>query len=103
LEFVLISSVSHSLAPPAFGGILLSAFGASDVIEPNLYSMIVAIIGAIGVLVIYHAIVRRTGCASFWPARTARYQGRTAQRNRPGGSRVSARTFGDPAYRVRAA
>jgi uncharacterized membrane protein YeaQ/YmgE (transglycosylase-associated protein family) len=42
------------------GGYLFSVFGASGVTGLNLYSMLVAIIGAIVVLVVYHAIVRRT-------------------------------------------
>ena len=41
------------------GGFLFSLFGAEGVTGFNLYSMIVAIVGAIVVLVIYHAI-RRT-------------------------------------------
>ena len=41
------------------GGFLFSALGASPVTGLNLYSIIVAIIGAIVVLVIYHAIVGR--------------------------------------------
>jgi uncharacterized membrane protein YeaQ/YmgE (transglycosylase-associated protein family) len=43
------------------GGYLFSIFGAEGVTGFNLYSMFVAIIGAIVVLVIYHAIFRRTG------------------------------------------
>jgi uncharacterized membrane protein YeaQ/YmgE (transglycosylase-associated protein family) len=42
------------------GGFLFSLFGAEGVTGFNLYSMLVAIIGAIVVLMIYHAIVRRT-------------------------------------------
>ena len=42
------------------GGFLFSFFGAEGVTGFNLYSMVVAIVGAIVVLVIYHAIVRRT-------------------------------------------
>jgi uncharacterized membrane protein YeaQ/YmgE (transglycosylase-associated protein family) len=42
------------------GGFLFSFFGAAGVTGFNLYSMLVAIIGAIVVLLIYHAIVRRT-------------------------------------------
>jgi uncharacterized membrane protein YeaQ/YmgE (transglycosylase-associated protein family) len=38
------------------GGILFSFFGAEGVTGLNLYSMVVAIIGAIVVLVVYHAI-----------------------------------------------
>ena len=41
------------------GGFIFNAFGASGVTGFNLYSMIVAIIGAIIVLVIYHAVFGR--------------------------------------------
>lgn len=41
------------------GGWVFSLFGASGVTGLNLYSMIVAIIGSIVVLVIYHALFRR--------------------------------------------
>jgi len=41
------------------GGFIFSLFGASGVTGLNLYSMIVAIIGAIIVLVIYHAVFGR--------------------------------------------
>lgn len=41
------------------GGFLFSALGAAPVTGFNLYSVIVAVIGAIVVLVIYHAVVGR--------------------------------------------
>ena len=41
------------------GGWLFNEFGHSGVTGLNLYSLLVAVIGAIVVLVIYHAIVRR--------------------------------------------
>jgi uncharacterized membrane protein YeaQ/YmgE (transglycosylase-associated protein family) len=41
------------------GGFLFSLVGATPVTGFNLYSMFVAVIGAIVVLVIYHAIVGR--------------------------------------------
>jgi len=41
------------------GGWLFSFFGAAGVTGLNLYSMVVAIIGAVVVLVIYHAVVGR--------------------------------------------
>ena len=41
-----------------FGGFLFSLLGASGFIGLNLYSMVVAVIGAIVVLVAYHAIRR---------------------------------------------
>jgi len=42
------------------GGFLFSLVGAEGVTGFNLYSIVVAIIGAIVVLVIYHAIRRAT-------------------------------------------
>ena len=39
------------------GGIIFSAFGGQGVTGLNLYSMLVAIVGSIVVLVIYHALV----------------------------------------------
>ena len=41
------------------GGFIFSFFGAEPVTGLNIYSMIVAIIGAIVVLVIYHAVAGR--------------------------------------------
>ena len=41
------------------GGFLFAQLGAAGVSGLNLYSMFVAVIGAIVVLLIYHAIVRR--------------------------------------------
>ncbi|HYM31737.1 MAG TPA: GlsB/YeaQ/YmgE family stress response membrane protein [Candidatus Cybelea sp.] len=41
------------------GGFLFSLVGASGVTGFNLYSMFVAVVGAIIVLVVYHALFRR--------------------------------------------
>ena len=41
------------------GGFLFSTFGAAPVTGFNLYSMIVAVIGAIVVLWVYHAVAGR--------------------------------------------
>ncbi|HEY8669306.1 MAG TPA: GlsB/YeaQ/YmgE family stress response membrane protein [Terriglobales bacterium] len=41
------------------GGYLFSMFGAEGVSGVNIYSMFVAVVGAIVVLVIYHAIAGR--------------------------------------------
>jgi uncharacterized membrane protein YeaQ/YmgE (transglycosylase-associated protein family) len=41
------------------GGFLFSFVGAAPVTGLNIYSLVVAVIGAIVVLVIYHAIVGR--------------------------------------------
>ena len=41
------------------GGFIFSFFGHSGVTGLNLYSLLVAVIGAVVVLLIYHAVVRR--------------------------------------------
>lgn len=41
------------------GGWVFSMFGAQGVSGVNLYSIVVAVIGAILVLVVYHALFRR--------------------------------------------
>ncbi len=41
------------------GGWLFTTFGMAGVTGLNLYSMLVAIVGAIVVLVIYHAVTRK--------------------------------------------
>ena len=41
------------------GGWLFAAFGGTGVTGFNLYSMFVAVVGAIVVLVLYHAVVGR--------------------------------------------
>lgn len=41
------------------GGYIFNAFGAAGVTGFNIYSMLVAIVGAIIVLVIYHALFGR--------------------------------------------
>jgi uncharacterized membrane protein YeaQ/YmgE (transglycosylase-associated protein family) len=41
------------------GGFLFNMFGASGVSGLNIYSLVVAVVGAIVVLVLYHMIFRR--------------------------------------------
>jgi uncharacterized membrane protein YeaQ/YmgE (transglycosylase-associated protein family) len=41
------------------GGFIFSLFGASGVTGLNIYSLVVAVVGAVVVLLIYHAVVRR--------------------------------------------
>jgi uncharacterized membrane protein YeaQ/YmgE (transglycosylase-associated protein family) len=41
------------------GGWLFTTFGMAGVTGLNLYSMLVAIVGAVVVLVIYHAVTRK--------------------------------------------
>jgi uncharacterized membrane protein YeaQ/YmgE (transglycosylase-associated protein family) len=40
------------------GGYLFNLFGASGVTGVNIYSLFVAVIGAVLVLVVYHAVLR---------------------------------------------
>jgi len=42
------------------GGFLFNMFGAAGVTGFNLYSMLVAVVGAVVVLFLYHALVRRS-------------------------------------------
>jgi uncharacterized membrane protein YeaQ/YmgE (transglycosylase-associated protein family) len=42
------------------GGWLFNAFGASGVTGVNLYSLLVAVVGSVVLLVVYHAIFRRS-------------------------------------------
>lgn len=42
------------------GGFLFNQFGAAGVTGLNLYSLVVAVIGAIVVLILYHMVVRTT-------------------------------------------
>jgi uncharacterized membrane protein YeaQ/YmgE (transglycosylase-associated protein family) len=41
------------------GGYVFNAFGAAGVTGLNIYSLIVAVVGAVILLVVYHAIVGR--------------------------------------------
>jgi len=43
------------------GGFIFSSIGGSGINGFNLYSMLVAIVGAVVVLVVYHAITGRRG------------------------------------------
>jgi len=56
----LILDIVLGIIGAVVGGFLFSLIGAAGVAGFNLYSMLVAIVGAIVVLLIYHAIVRRT-------------------------------------------
>lgn len=42
------------------GGFLFAQFGASGVTGLNLYSLVVAVIGAVVVLFLYHLVIRGT-------------------------------------------
>jgi uncharacterized membrane protein YeaQ/YmgE (transglycosylase-associated protein family) len=42
------------------GGWLFQAFGASGVSRVNIYSLVVAVVGSVVVLVLYHTLFRRS-------------------------------------------
>ena len=54
----LILDIVLGIVGAIVGGWLFTLFGASGVTGFNIYSLIVAVIGAIVVLVVYHAIRR---------------------------------------------
>ncbi len=55
----LIRDVLLGVVGAFIGGYLFSLFGASGVTGLNIYSLLVAVVGAVVFLVVYHAIFRR--------------------------------------------
>ncbi len=55
----LILDIVLGIIGAVVGGFIFNAFGATGVTGLNIYSLIVAVIGAIVVLFIYHAVVGR--------------------------------------------
>jgi uncharacterized membrane protein YeaQ/YmgE (transglycosylase-associated protein family) len=55
----LIRDILLGIVGAIVGGFLFNFFGAAGVTGLNLYSMLVAIIGAVVVLLIYHAVAGR--------------------------------------------
>jgi uncharacterized membrane protein YeaQ/YmgE (transglycosylase-associated protein family) len=55
----LIRDVLLGVVGAFIGGYLFSLFGASGVTGLNLYSLLVAVVGAVVFLVVYHAVFRR--------------------------------------------
>lgn len=56
----LVVDIVLGIVGAVVGGYLFSFFGAAPVTGLNLYSMLVAIVGAVVVLVIYHAVAGRS-------------------------------------------
>ena len=56
----LILDIVLGIVGAVVGGYLFSFFGAAPVTGFNIYSMVVAVVGAIVVLFIYHAITGRS-------------------------------------------
>ncbi|MDB5396596.1 MAG: transglycosylase, partial [Rhodospirillales bacterium] len=55
----LIMDIVLGIVGAIVGGFLFTRFGAAGVTGFNLYSMLVAVVGAVVILVIYHAIFGR--------------------------------------------
>jgi uncharacterized membrane protein YeaQ/YmgE (transglycosylase-associated protein family) len=55
----IIPDIILGIGGAIFGGLLFKEFAAESVTRLSLYSMLVAIIGAISVLLVYHAIFDR--------------------------------------------
>jgi uncharacterized membrane protein YeaQ/YmgE (transglycosylase-associated protein family) len=55
----LIRDVLLGVVGAIIGGYLFSLFGASGVTGLNVYSLLVAVVGAVVFLIVYHAIFRR--------------------------------------------
>ncbi len=55
----LILDIVLGIVGALVGGFIFNAFGAVGVTGLNIYSLIVAVIGAVVVLVIYHAVAGR--------------------------------------------
>ena len=55
----LVMDIVLGVVGAVVGGFLFNMFGASGVTGLNIYSLVVAVIGAIVVLVVYHMVFRR--------------------------------------------
>lgn len=56
----MILDIALGIVGAVVGGFIFSVIGAAGVTGFNLYSMFVAVVGAIVVLLIYHAVERRS-------------------------------------------
>ena len=56
----LILDIVLGIVGAVVGGYLFTFFGAAPVTGLNIYSMVVAVVGAVLVLVIYHAVTGRS-------------------------------------------
>lgn len=55
----LVMDIVLGVVGAVVGGFIFNMFGGAGVTGLNLYSLVVAVIGAVVVLLIYHAVVRR--------------------------------------------
>ena len=59
----IVRDVLLGIVGAIIGGYLFNIFGAAGVTGLNLYSVLVAVVGAVVFLVVYHALFRRRGYA----------------------------------------
>lgn len=55
----LVLDIVLGIVGAVVGGFLFNTFGAAGVTGLNLYSLLVAVVGAVVVLVVYHMLIRR--------------------------------------------
>lgn len=55
----LVLDIVLGIVGAVVGGFLFTEFGAAGVSGFNIYSMFVAVVGAVVVLILYHAVARR--------------------------------------------
>lgn len=59
----IVRDVLLGIVGAIIGGYLFNLFGAAGVTGLNLYSVLVAVVGAVIFLIVYHALFRRRGFA----------------------------------------
>ncbi len=55
----LVLDIILGIVGAVVGGFIFNLFGSAGVTGLNIYSLVVAVIGAIVVLFVYHAVIRR--------------------------------------------
>jgi uncharacterized membrane protein YeaQ/YmgE (transglycosylase-associated protein family) len=73
----LILDIVLGITGAVVAGFLFSLFGAAPVTGLNIYSMVFAVVGAIVVLVIYHAVIGRR---TIWRKAVSARRGETSLR-----------------------
>lgn len=56
----LVLDIVLGIVGAVIGGFLFNQFGAAGVTGLNVYSLVVAVVGAIVVLLVYHLLIRRS-------------------------------------------
>jgi uncharacterized membrane protein YeaQ/YmgE (transglycosylase-associated protein family) len=59
----IIIDIGLGIVGAVIGGVVFNEFGAAGVTGFNIYSMVVAVVGAVLVLLVYHAVTGRRAAA----------------------------------------